>query len=76
MDINHDVITFISRPRAAIFADIIKILTMFINPFNPSDILKNRSVVPTDFLCKLPLDIDIRHDFCSQLPFDVYIRHY
>ena len=76
MDINQDVITFISRPRATIFADIIKILTMFINTFNPSDFLENRSVKPTDFLCRLPLDVYIRHDFFSQLPFDVYTRHY
>ena len=38
MDKNHSVIAFISkkffsrRPRVAIFADIIKIITMFINP--------------------------------------------
>ena len=46
-----------------------------IHPFIPSDFLKTRLVVPTDFLCKLPLDVYIRHDFFSQLPFDVYIRY-
>ena len=46
--------------------------SIFLTLFNPSDFLKKRSVVPTDFLCKLPLDVYTRHDFFSQLSFDVY----
>ena len=44
----------------------------YFNPFNPSNFLKNRSFVPTDFLSKLPLDVYIRPDFFPELRFDVY----
>ena len=53
-----------------------RMISLPIDPFNPSDFLKTRSVVPTAFFRKLPLDVYIRHDFFSQLPFAVYIRFY
>ena len=53
-----------------------RMISLPIDPFNPSDFLKTRSVAPTAFLCKLPLDVYICHYFFSQLPFDVYIRYY
>ena len=48
------------------------ILSFTVNPFNPGDFSKNHSVVPTNFLCKLLLDVYIRHDFFFLFPFDVY----